>query len=55
MTDRDQIDAFAGDLDKLVERYAQEFNLSTAAAVGVLTIKIHHLLANKWQRDEDEE
>lgn len=54
MNDREQIDAFSSDLDKLVERYAQEFELSTAAAVGVLTIKIHHLLANRW-KDEDEE
>jgi hypothetical protein len=39
MTDKEQTEAFADDLDKLVERYRQEFEISYAQAVGSLQIK----------------
>lgn len=39
MTDREQTDAFAKDLDRLVDRYASEFELTFAQLVGVLEIK----------------
>lgn len=40
MKDRDQEEAFADELDKLVDRFADEFDLSSSAACGVLLFKI---------------
>jgi hypothetical protein len=39
MTDKEQTEAFADDLDRLVQRYYEEFDLSYAQAVGVLQMK----------------
>jgi len=52
MNDRDQINAFAADLDKLVSRYCDEWSLSTAAAVGVLEIKKQQIITNALSDDE---
>lgn len=52
MNDREQIDAFAQDLSKLVARYCAEFELTTAAAVGVLEIKKHELIAHAMENGE---
>lgn len=46
MTDKEQTEAFADDLDKLVERYRQEFDISYAQVVGTLIMK-SHLLCNE--------
>lgn len=35
----EQIKAFEADLDKLVTRYCEEFDLPLASAIGVLEIK----------------
>jgi hypothetical protein len=40
MNNHDQIAAFANELDKLCDRYASEFDLSSAAACGVLMMKV---------------
>lgn len=53
MNDKEQTEAFANDLDKLVERYRQEFEMSYAATVGTLQMKIH-LLCNEAQDRKDE-
>ena len=48
--------AFAADLDALVERYRDEFDLTYAAAVGVLQIKTFLLCqeaAESKQQDDD--
>jgi hypothetical protein len=55
MTERDQIQAFADDLDKLVGRYCDEFDLTTASAVGVLAFKMHNLMAHAQKNQEDED
>lgn len=56
MTDRQQIDAFDNDLRALVERYVQEFNISTAGAIGVLQMKVVELTRNALkQAEEDDE
>jgi len=44
MSDNQQIDAFYNDLTALVSRYCAEFDLTTAAAIGVLEIKKHELI-----------
>ena len=53
MTDREQIAAFEADLDKLVSRYCQEFQISVAGAIGVLTMKVHRLIAGALEGDND--
>lgn len=53
MTDKEQTDAFANDLDKLVERYRQEFEMSYAQIVGTLYMK-NHLLCTEAEEREGE-
>jgi hypothetical protein len=53
MTDKEQITAFAGELDNLVARYEKEFNLSVAGAIGVLHLKIYAI--EKAANDNDDE
>lgn len=45
MTEKEQIKHLADDVDKLIERYRTEYDLSYAAAVGVLQMKAHLLCA----------
>jgi len=52
MNDREQIDAFANDLDALVSRYCSEFELTTAAAIGVLEIKKHALISEALEEED---
>lgn len=52
MTEKEQIQALADDLDRLIERYCNEFELTTASAVGVLMFKVH-LLMVEAQRNPD--
>jgi len=53
MSEREQIEAFADDLDNLVGRYCDEFDLTTASAVGVLAFKMHTLMAHAQKQHED--
>lgn len=43
MTSEQQIEHFENDLDALVERYRKEFDMTYAAMVGSLQLKIHDL------------
>jgi hypothetical protein len=43
MTEKEQIQHFADDLDRLIERSRDEYDMSYAAVVGVLQMKIHLL------------
>lgn len=56
MSDREQIQAFADDLDRLVDRYRDEFEISMAGVIGTLEFK-QFLLMQEAQRtaEEDEE
>lgn len=54
MTDKEQITAFAGELDNLVSRYEQEFNLSVAGTIGVLQLKIHAICIAANEDDDDD-
>lgn len=54
MNDREQIEAFSADLTALVARYVAEFELTTAAAVGVLEIKKHELISHALGAADDE-
>jgi hypothetical protein len=38
MTESEQVEAFAYDLHKLIDRYRDEFDLTLAAAIGTLEV-----------------
>jgi hypothetical protein len=38
MTDPEQISALAADLQRVIDRYRAEFNLTVAAAIGTLEV-----------------
>ena len=54
MSGKEQIDAFASDLDKLIERYRLEFELTYAAVIGVLFLKAHLLCDESTDVEDDE-
>jgi hypothetical protein len=49
-----QVAAFANDLDNLIERYEQEFDLTYVEVIGVLHLKTH-LLCTDAAADDDED
>ena len=53
MNEKDQLQAFADDLDKLVNRYRDEFDLTYGAVVGALQMK-SWLLCSEAQSRRDE-
>ncbi len=55
MKESKQIEMFQEDLDKLVERYSSEFDLTLASMIGVLEVKIHEIIKNTIDQSEDEE
>jgi hypothetical protein len=54
MDNGEQIEQFQKKLDKLVNTYADEFDLSIAAMIGTLMCKIYELLANQHDDDDEE-
>jgi hypothetical protein len=55
MDNGEQIEQFQNKLDKLVDTYTEEFDLSIAAMIGILMCKIYELLANANDDEDDEE
>lgn len=53
MSEKEQTDHFANDIDKLVERYRSEYEVSYAAVVGVLQMKIHLLCQEASEREDE--
>lgn len=53
MTEKEQIDHLADELDRLVERFRSEYDLSYAAVVGVLEMKKWLLCAEADERSEE--
>jgi hypothetical protein len=53
MTDKEQTDAFSDDLDKLVERYRQEFEMTYAQVVGTLHMKAWLMCAEANDRGDE--
>ena len=43
VSEKEQTDAFFGDLTALVDRYKAEFDLSYAVVLGCLALKAHQL------------
>lgn len=55
MSQQDQINHLSDDLDALINRYKQEYELTYAAAIGVLTMKIHTLISEAIDISENGE
>lgn len=53
MSDKDQITCFGDDIDKLVKRYRNEFEMTYAGIVGVLHMKAHLLCSEAEERFRD--
>lgn len=53
MTEKEQVDHFANEIDNLVNRFRIEYDMSYAAVVGVLQMKIH-LLCGEAEARADE-
>ena len=55
MSDREQINAFYKDLDRLIDRYRHEFEMPYATAVGCLTMKATQLTVEVLEADDEPE
>lgn len=53
MSEKDQIDHFADELDKLVNRFRSEYEMSYASVVGTLEMKIHLLCQESAERSDE--
>jgi hypothetical protein len=51
--EREQISAFAWELECLVERFGEEFDLPISAMVGVLTMKATQMTCSALYDDDD--
>lgn len=54
MTRQDQQSAFSSELDRLVERFRQEFDLTYADIAGVLTLKLHCMCQEAYEYEDEE-
>lgn len=56
MSEQERVQHFADDLDSLIERYRQEYDIMLTSVVGVLTLQVHYLLSDVYHKDaEDDE
>lgn len=53
MTQEEQTIAFAEDLDRLIDRYASEFELTIPSVIGVLELAKFEIIKH-YTQDEDE-
>jgi len=53
MSESEQIQHFADEIDKLVDRYRSEYEIAYASITGVLQMKIHLLCQEASDRDEE--
>ena len=53
MDQQEQIAAFADELDRLVNHYGDEFDLSGAAVIGVMMMKIRLIQDDAIRRQDD--
>lgn len=55
MSEKEQIDHFANEIDRLADRYRSEYEMSYASVVGVLQMKIHLLCDEASERSDEVE
>jgi hypothetical protein len=53
MDEKDQIGHFDDDLQRLLDKYADEFEMSLASQVGTLMCKVHQLISASYEDDDD--
>jgi hypothetical protein len=53
MTDKNQTEHFANEIDGIIDRARSEYDLSYAAIVGVLQMKIHLLCDEASERADE--
>lgn len=53
MTDKEQTDHFADELDRLINRFSREYELCYSQVVGVLQMKIHTLCTGAQKRQDE--
>lgn len=53
MTESEQVSQFADEVDKLVERFRIEYDMSYASVVGVLHMKTHFLCREAEEMGDD--
>lgn len=51
----DQIEAFANDLDRLIDRYIDEFDISAAALIGALQMAVIERTMLQFSDTNDDE
>jgi hypothetical protein len=54
MDEKDQIGHFDDDLQRLLDKYADEFEMSLASQVGTLMCKIYQIIAASHEDDDDD-
>lgn len=55
MLEREQIGHLEKDIDSLISRYCQEYELTYASVIGVLQMKIIYLAMQAKESDDDSE
>jgi len=51
VSEKEQIDQFANELDKLVDRFRKEYEITYASVIGALVMKTHLLCNESQMRD----
>lgn len=54
MTEAEQTQQFCNELDRLVDRFSMEYQMSYAALVGALHIKAHALIVESFEDEEED-
>ena len=55
MKESKQIQVFQDELNKLVERFSDEFDLTLASMIGVMHVTIHEIIERTINQEEEDE
>jgi hypothetical protein len=55
MKESKQIQVFQDELNKLVERFSDEFDLTLASMIGVMHVTIHEIIERTINQEEEED
>lgn len=55
MKESKQIQVFQDELNKLVERFSDEFDLTLASMIGVMQVTIHEIIERTINQEEEDE